>query len=109
MPGFPRKRVAIWMVVASATTTAGAVAVNFATGWVRNLWAWTVVAALTVLSAVVSLRLARISESRQETAAPSNGVSEVVKDNTFNGSAYVLGAGMQVVTVEGDPKNDGAS
>lgn len=106
MPGSPRRRVAIWMVVASSATTAGAVAVNFATGWVRNPWAWIIVAALTVLSAFISLHIARISDSRSEPAAPGGDVSVSIEGNIFNDRANVLGAGIQVNEMEGNRRND---
>jgi hypothetical protein len=104
MPANSRRRTAIWMVVASVTATAGAVALNFATGWVRNPWAWASVAALTILSAAVSLHLARVSEPRPEPETIGGNVSGVVNGNTFYGDAYVLGVGAQILEVEGNPK-----
>jgi hypothetical protein len=109
MPGFQSQRVAIWTVVASVTVTAGAVAVNLATGSVRNPWAWAVVVVLTIASGAVSLHLGRISELRQEPASPGGNVPGIfIENTTFNGSAYVLGVGTQFVNVEGGPGNDRA-
>jgi hypothetical protein len=106
MPGSPRRRVAIWMVVTSSITTAAAIAVNFATGWVRNPWAWVVVAALTVLSAFASLHVTRISDSRRLATAPAGEVSVAITGNTFNAPANVLGTGLQFNAMEGDRRND---
>ena len=104
MPGSRRRRVVIWTAVASSVTTAGAVAVNFATGWVENPWAWAVVAVLTVLSAFVSSHLADISESRHGPVQPGGNVSVAITGNTFNARANVVGAGRQFVESEGEPE-----
>jgi hypothetical protein len=109
VPESPRRRVAIWMAVASSTTTAGAVAVNFATGWVRNPWAWVIVMTLTVLSAFVSLRITRISDSRRDPAAPYGNVSVAITGNTFNAPANVIGAGTQFIKIEGGRRDDTTS
>jgi hypothetical protein len=67
---------------------------------------WVIVAALTVLSAFISLHIARISDWRSEPAAPGGDVSVSIEGNIFNDRANVLGAGIQVNEMEGNRRND---
>jgi hypothetical protein len=76
------RRVVAPTVAIAVMTSAVAIAVNLATEWKHNLWAWLAVAAFTLLTAGVTLWL----HHRQvgDTSEPRNGIGPVV-NNSFIG------------------------
>jgi hypothetical protein len=56
------RRAAVPTACAAAVSAGGAVAINLATEWKSNVWAWVAVTALTAVAAVLSLWIVRRSQ-----------------------------------------------
>jgi membrane protein implicated in regulation of membrane protease activity len=99
-------RVWIPTLAVAVSSTAAAVAVNVATEWKTNSWAWVAVMLITAVSAAVSVWLYRrtqnhiLAEDRPfkvpAPAASATNPSVQIRDNTFHGSAAVNGSGAQI-------------
>ena len=94
--GLLRKRSNVLTTAATLTTAAGGVAINFATGWVANVWAWTAVAVLTALSAFISLQLNRPSDAGQAVPEPAGQFSVSVTNSNFSGRTIIQGGGVVI-------------
>lgn len=86
--GSLNSRVVVPTAIAAIVGTGINVAVNVATNWKTNPWAWLAVAALTVISWAVSLWLYR---NRQATDSPSASVQEVRRSTVDGDVTQVSG------------------
>jgi hypothetical protein len=75
-------RVVVPTVAVAVTTSLVAVAVNLATEWQDNLWAWLVVGVLTLIGAVVSLWLSRRQGAGVDATADGRNELDVRRTET---------------------------
>jgi hypothetical protein len=91
------RRVAAPALAAAVVTSGGGVAVNLATEWKTNPWAWAAVGVITVLAAVVAQWLAlRQSPGLPIGGGPSVTDAVIGRDNIQIGRA-------RDVTIDRDP------
>jgi len=93
-------RPAVRAVLAAIVTSAVSVAVNYATGWTSNLWAWLVVVALTLAAAVLTLQPSRHADGQSRKPDEAGTRTGIIKNVTVNAPSAMLGQGIQYVQMD---------
>jgi hypothetical protein len=93
-------RPAVRAVLAGIATTAVSVAVNYATGWTSNIWAWLVVVALTFAAAVLTLQSSRPADGKSPKSGEAGTRTGIIKNVSVNAPSAILGQGIQHVHMD---------
>lgn len=100
MSGSPWLRPLVRAAAVAITTTAASVAINYATGWTSNLWAWLAVAVLTLVATVLALQSSRPARSKSEEPGEAASRIGIVRNITVNAPSVVQGQGTQYVHMD---------
>jgi hypothetical protein len=92
--GVSVRGVVVPTLVWAALSSAGAVAVNLATEWKSNPWAWLAVVLTTALVAAAALWLDHRKNDQGETQRPGGG--QVVNNSTIHGPNLQVGGDVSI-------------
>lgn len=100
MSGSSWLRPPVRAVLAAIATTAASVAVNYATGWTSNLWAWLAVTVLTLAVAVLTLQSSRHTDGRSRKSDEAGTRTGIIRNVTVNAPSAIQGQGAQYVHMD---------